>query len=210
MAAYVVVVDVFSFSFMLVCCLIGWMKGLSRQVFSWTMWIAGVYSMYFYLGVVTALPWVRVVENLWLRNVVVVMAWIFAIILASLLGQRLLRAGIDTLGLSGVDRMLGLFLGWFQAALILFVLVSVIEKTELADDPRWKTSSFVSYVQRVFPVGTVSYVDWAFDQAQHIHFRQPTVSAKKLPRISTSVPVAPAYPMNGAPLWLPQDVINMH
>ena len=163
-------VDVFSLSFLSMFAVIGWLKGLSRQLISWSVWVFGGYTMYSYLHFLAGLPLLsRWVENEWLRNALVVGAMLLMIMLISLIGQRVVRMGVLSLGLSSLDRLFGLFLGAAQAAVLLFFAVVLVDRTDFSTDSWWRQSKLVEVMHRAFPRSASIWAHWAMEGVSVIH-----------------------------------------
>lgn len=164
--------DIFAYSFIAVCGVVGWFKGLSRQLFAWSVWIVGLYWMYHNASWVVSLPlFVSWMENAVLRTLVVVLFLFLAVVLVSVLGQKLLTAVVSALGLGVLDGFLGAFLGMLQAGLLLFCAVVLLDKTEFRKDKWWQKSDFVTRSQRVIPKKTHLYVDQVVEGVSKWHGR---------------------------------------
>lgn len=122
--------------------LIGLIRGLVREVFSLAAWGAAVWVGLRYsrdLGVYleTAIP--DPAARLAAAFVILFIASLLLAGVAAFLLNRL----IETTGLSGTDRFLGLWFGLGRGVLVVAVLVLLASATPLPEDPWWKASKLI-------------------------------------------------------------------
>jgi membrane protein required for colicin V production len=128
--------------------LIGLMRGLVRELFSLAAWGVAVWvglrygrDLAAYLEKTISLPSARVAVAF---GILFVGTLILAGLLAFFVGRL-----IDSTGLSGTDRLLGLVFGIARGVLGVCVLVLLAGATPLPDDPWWKESKLIPPFQEL-------------------------------------------------------------
>ncbi len=125
---------------------IGLWRGLVRELLSLAGWIAGVVLALLYSPAVGAtLPF----DAAWtaartaLAALLIVLGCVVVAHLAAWVIGKLLQA----VHLSGVDRTFGALFGLLRAALVLFLVVIFVGRTELARQPIWRESMLMPHLQ---------------------------------------------------------------
>ena len=128
--------------------LISLWRGFTREAFSLAGWIiaAWVALSFSHLMVVMLEPFIEAPS---IRLVVAFMILFLATLLVAGIISFLMVQLIKTTGLSGTDRMLGIFFGIARGALVVAVLVLIAGMTPMPGDPWWQESQFLHYFQDI-------------------------------------------------------------
>lgn len=126
--------------------LVGLFRGLVREVLSLLTWALAVWVGVRFSPELSALleaslpsPTVRLVAAFGLL-------FVLTLVLAGMAGFILSRL-LEYSGLSGIDRLAGLFFGIARGALILAVGVFMARSTPFPKEPAWKTSQLIPVFQ---------------------------------------------------------------
>jgi membrane protein required for colicin V production len=127
--------------------LVGLARGLIREVMSLAVWLAAVGVGYlYYKGIAEVLtphiaqPGVRL-------GVAFVGLVLIVLILGAVLGALLSKL-IDKTGLTGLDRLLGLFFGAARGIVLVAMAVFLAGLTPLADESWWQESKAIAQCQQ--------------------------------------------------------------
>ncbi|MBK1723758.1 CvpA family protein [Thiocystis violacea] len=141
-------VDYSIIAIILLSALVGLARGLVREVVSLGVWIlALVVAWLFHRDVADLL-----VSQFSQPEVRVAVAFVGLVLLTLLLGAvmaALLTAFVDKVGLTGVDRLLGLFFGGARGVVIVAMGVFLVALTPLPSEPWWQQSGMVDDFQGV-------------------------------------------------------------
>lgn len=126
--------------------LIGFARGLVREVVSLAIWIGAVLVAWvFYQPLAERLtPWIST-PSVRLGAAFLILVFV-VLILGAILGH-LLSMLVDKTGLSGTDRLLGVVFGGVRGAVLVAMLVFLAGLTPLPDDAWWKESALVGRFQ---------------------------------------------------------------
>ncbi len=155
----------------LISATIGLLRGFIKETASIVIWVAA------FLLAVAFGPYVASLIEIDLRDVVrLAIGWVAVFIVVLLIGaliQRFLGALVETTGLSGFDRMVGLVFGALRGAVVLiFVLVAIRPFAE--NYLWWETSEIrpvlLQFEEDVFAIfhGTIAGVSELSEQAQSV------------------------------------------
>ena len=132
-------------------------RGFVREAIALAGWFAGLWVGFNFMHVAAGwlVPWI---ENPSLRLVAGFVALLAGVLLVTGLVSRLLRYVVDTTGLGGTDRVIGMIFGAVRGALIVAGVVLLAGFTALPQDPGWRESVLVpqfrvlaAEVQRILP-----------------------------------------------------------
>ena len=115
---------------------LGLWRGMVRTVFGLAAWILGVIGAPL-VGVLIAREFGITGVPAW---VLYVLAFLLNYMIVRLIGTLFLR-GIRSVGLAGVDRVLGGVLGVARAALVVLVVAVVAHRLGLAQSPAWTAAA---------------------------------------------------------------------
>lgn len=122
--------------------LIGFARGLIREVLALGVWVAAlVVAWLFFRDLADQLaPWVSTPS---IRLAAAFALLVFGILLLGALVGYLLTALVERTGLSGFDRLLGVVFGAARGAVLIALLVFVAAMTPLPEDPWWQASRLI-------------------------------------------------------------------
>ncbi len=128
--------------------LIGFARGLIREVLALGIWIAAVVLAWlFFRDVADQLtPWISTPS---IRLVAAFLMIVFGVVLLGALLGYLLTMLIEKTGLSGLDRLLGVLFGAARGAVLVALLVFVAALTPLPEDPWWQESQLIPPFHRL-------------------------------------------------------------
>ncbi|MBI2800530.1 MAG: CvpA family protein [Gammaproteobacteria bacterium] len=141
-------IDIFILSVLGISAVLSLFRGLVREVLSLVAWVVAGWVAFKFAGPVSAhfagavsLPSVRmaVAFGLLLLGVLLVFG-VFNFLLGKL---------IDSTGLSGTDRLLGMFFGLARGIAIVTVLVALAGLTPVPRDPWWKESRLLDHFEQL-------------------------------------------------------------
>ena len=149
--------------------LIGGLRGISKMVFSWLLWIGVGYILYNYCYTLAHTPVLdKAVGNEFLQvfmvfTIGVVGAFVFSAIFQMILGRL-----ISAMGLVIVDKFLGLYLGFIQGVLLVGVLILSFSRTPVSEESWWGQSKIVGLTTYYAPIYSKGYVEIVENTAQKI------------------------------------------
>lgn len=128
--------------------IISLMRGFVKEAFSLAAWIIAFWvSWTFFRELAVHLePWVSV------PSVRLGLAFVGLLLLTLIIGAMinfLVSQLVEKTGLSGTDRLLGLFFGVARGAVLVAILVLLAGLTPLPSDPWWKGSQLIPYFQEL-------------------------------------------------------------
>lgn len=125
---------------------IGLARGFIREVLSLAIWVVAVFAAWtFHRPLAEQLtPWLSTPSvRIGVAFIILVLV---VLILGAILGQ-ILTTLIETTGLTGTDRLLGVVFGAARGALLVAVLVYLAALTPMPEDPWWKESQLIGHFQ---------------------------------------------------------------
>ncbi len=128
--------------------LISLVRGFVREAFSLAAWILAVWvSWSFFRELAVHLePWVSVPSlRLGLAFAVLLLV---TLILGSMV-NFLISQLVERTGLTGTDRLLGMFFGVARGVLLIAILVLLAGLTPIPNDPWWQESRLIPYFQEL-------------------------------------------------------------
>ena len=139
-------VDYFIIGIIAISALIGVFRGFVREAFSLVVWIAAFWLAWtsfrecsHYLIQWISLPSAR-------RGVALAMIMITVLVVGGIV-NFLLAQLVEHTGLSGTDRLLGIFFGIGRGAIIIAIIILLAGLTALPRDPWWNQSLLIVYFQ---------------------------------------------------------------
>jgi membrane protein required for colicin V production len=126
--------------------LLGLWRGFVREVLSLAGWIAGLWLALLYAPELGGrlpfdLPWPAA------RTALAALAIVLACVVLAGLVAWAIGKFLSAVKLSGTDRMLGALFGLLRAALVVFLAVLFIGRTELSQHPVWRESMLLPHLQ---------------------------------------------------------------
>jgi membrane protein required for colicin V production len=126
--------------------LVGFARGLIREVLSLVIWIgAGLIAWTYFRELAVVLePWI---SSSSVRMGVAFLVLVFAVLVSGAIFGHVLTRLVQKTGLSGTDRMMGAVFGVLRGALLVAMLVFLGALTPLPDDPWWQNSALIGRFQ---------------------------------------------------------------
>jgi membrane protein required for colicin V production len=157
----VAIIDYAVIAIVAVSALIGLSRGFVREVLSLVIWgIAVMLALTFSEQIAVSLP--KSIEGSSLRFIVAFASVFVGALIVGAIVQWLLKHLIETTGLSGTDRLLGLLFGGLRGAVI--CIVAMIAIRPMASEQNWWQTSRAVPVLETFEsqvTGAMSFVgDW--------------------------------------------------
>jgi membrane protein required for colicin V production len=123
-------------------------RGFVREAISLATWIAAFWiALLFFRDLAVHLePWIEV-ASLRLGAAFAILLLV-SLLLGGLLGY-LMGQLVDKTGLSGTDRLIGVFFGLARGAVLVAILVLLAGLTPFPDDPWWQASQLIPHFQHL-------------------------------------------------------------
>ncbi len=127
---------------------VGLWRGFVREVFSIFIWIVAVWIAFRYSG--AAAGWLEGWIELPSARAIAAFAGllIITLIVGGLAGW-LLGKIVDSTGLGGTDRMIGMLFGLLRGLVIIIVALLIARFTPFPQDPWWQQSRLLPYFERL-------------------------------------------------------------
>ena len=128
--------------------LVGVWRGFLREVVSILVWVAAAWVAIRYSGVAAEAlaTWVEVPS---VRSIIAFVALFVVVLLVGGLITWLLGKLVESTGLSGTDRMLGMVFGALRGVVLVTLVVMVAGFTPFPGDPWWRQSYLLPYFERM-------------------------------------------------------------
>ncbi|MEY6433560.1 CvpA family protein [Thioalkalicoccus limnaeus] len=127
---------------------IGFARGLIREVLSLGIWIAAIFVAWLFFRDLAAElePWISTPS---VRQVTAFVLIVFGMLLIGALLGFVLTTLIDKTGLSGFDRLMGLIFGVARGGVLVALLVFIVALTPMTEDPWWNESQLIAPFERL-------------------------------------------------------------
>lgn len=183
-------VDYAILAVILLSVLVGLFRGFLREVLALAVWGVAFWVAWQFADDAAGLlePWVEVPSA---RLAVAFVALLVAALLLGSLLSWVVSLLVKSTGLSGTDRLLGVFFGAARAVVLLTAVVLVAGLTPVPQDPWWRESILIPRLQRVaewassaMPPEVARYFDYAPES--------PDDGRAPAPKAGEDRPAAPA------------------
>jgi membrane protein required for colicin V production len=126
--------------------LIGFARGLIREVLSLAIWIGAILVAWIYHRELAThlIAWISTPS---VRLGAAFLILVFAVLIAGSIVGHLLTTLVEKTGLTGTDRLFGVVFGGVRGALLVAMLVFLGALTPLPDDPWWGQSVLIGRFQ---------------------------------------------------------------
>ena len=126
--------------------LVGFTRGLLREVLSFAVWLGAVFIAWtFHKTLAVELtPWI---SSPAVRLGAAFLILVFAMLILGAVLGHLLSLVVDKTGLTGTDRVLGVVFGTARGAILVAMLVFLAALTPLPEDDWWQGSAFIGRFQ---------------------------------------------------------------
>ncbi|MGV6807090.1 MAG: CvpA family protein [bacterium] len=140
---------------LLVSCAISLMRGFIKEVLSLVIWvIAIVLASHFYLDAATLLA--DLIDSAALQAAAAWILILMVVLLAGALINFLVGILIESTGLSGTDRLLGMIFGFARgAAIVMAIVIFLPDVLPVDEDAWWQESMIIPHFLR--------FEDWAVE-----------------------------------------------
>ena len=141
-------VDILIIGVIALSAIISLIRGFVQEAFSLATWIAAFCVAWFFFRPLAAQlePWIEVQS---IRLGVAYGLLLLAVLLLGGILNRFLKMLVDTTGLNGTDRLIGVFFGAARGALVVAILVLLAGLTAFPGDAWWHESSLIPYFQEM-------------------------------------------------------------
>lgn len=139
-------VDLVILGIILFSTLVSFIRGFIREALSLTIWVVALYLAYVYSGWV-AKQYLGGIEQQNIRIVVAFLLIFFAVLIVGSVINYIFSRLVQSTGLSGTDRVLGVGFGAARGVLLVAVLILVAEMTVVPNNKAWKESQFIPQFQ---------------------------------------------------------------
>lgn len=145
-------VDFLLAGILLISLVIGFFRGLVKEVFSLASWILAVWVAIL-LGPDVAARWLSGIESPTIRLATSYAGVFIAVLIAGAILAHMLTLLVARTNLQGTDRMLGLVFGLLRGVLIVVALVLLARHTPLPEEEWWARSLLIPHFDAL--------ADWA-------------------------------------------------
>ncbi|HWU76697.1 MAG TPA: CvpA family protein [Rhodanobacter sp.] len=188
--------------------MVGLWRGLISEVLALAIWVAAFWVAWAF-GPAVAAHFDRLITLPSARIIVGYGICFIAVLILGALLRFIIGRLVESTGLSGTDRLLGMLFGFFRGVLLVTLLVFLIGFTAFTRDPWWQQSVLLPQFQRVaawleqrVPASAQQYLHPAaalehlssLPAAMHAPISAPAPAAAT----STTVPATPATPASVA------------
>jgi membrane protein required for colicin V production len=141
-------IDILIIAIIAVSAIISLIRGFVQEAVSLATWIAAFALAWFFFRplAVQLEPWIDVPS---LRLGVAYGVILLLVLLLGALVNWFMKTLVDTTGLSGTDRLIGIFFGVARGAVVVSVLVLLAGFTPFPQDSWWSESRFIPYFQEM-------------------------------------------------------------
>ncbi len=139
-------IDIGIIVLVLLSSIIGIFRGFVREVLSLVAWIAAFYIAFKFHGELS--PHLSFISPESFRDGAAFLGVFFIVLIAFSLFNYVIAKLVDSTGLSGTDRTLGVLFGVARGAAIILVLVVLAGLTPLPDSKTWTSSILIPHFQQ--------------------------------------------------------------
>lgn len=184
-------VDLIIIAVLALSVLVGLWRGLISEVLALATWIAAFWVAWSY-GPAVAAHFEHSVQTPILRVVLGYGLCFIAVLILGALVRFAIRTLVDSTGLGGTDRLLGMIFGFARGVLLVTLMVFLVNQSGFAREPLWRQATLLPQFE--------SMAVWLESEMppnvrEHLHpenfpVRLPDVLPKGLPAHSSTSPAA--------------------
>ncbi|MES9854688.1 MAG: CvpA family protein [Candidatus Thiodiazotropha sp. LLP2] len=139
-------IDILIIAIIALSAVISLIRGFVQEALSLATWIAAftLAWLFFRTLSVELIPWIDVPS---IRLGVSFGLILIGVLIIGAIINHFMKVLVDTTGLSGTDRMIGIFFGVARGAVIVAILVLLAGLTPFPNDPWWHESRLIPYFQ---------------------------------------------------------------
>ncbi|MCU7804941.1 MAG: CvpA family protein [Candidatus Thiodiazotropha sp. (ex Lucinoma annulata)] len=139
-------IDILIIAIIALSAIISLIRGFVQEALSLATWIAAFALAWFFFRplAVELEPWIDV------QSIRLGVAYAIILLLVLILGgvvNHFMKVLVDTTGLSGTDRLIGIFFGVARGAVVVAILVLLAGLTPFPNDNWWQASRLIPYFQ---------------------------------------------------------------
>lgn len=139
-------IDILIIAIIALSAIISLIRGFVQEALSLATWIAAFTLAWFFFRplAVELEPWIDV------QSIRLGVAYAIILLLVLILGgvvNHFMKVLVDTTGLSGTDRLIGIFFGVARGAVVVAILVLLAGLTPFPNDNWWQASRLIPYFQ---------------------------------------------------------------
>jgi membrane protein required for colicin V production len=135
-------VDLIIIAVLALSVLVGLWRGLISEVLALVTWIAAFWVAWTY-GPALSAHFDHSIENPILRMLVGYGICFIAVLIVGALLRFVLHQLVDSTGLGGTDRLLGMIFGFARGVLLVTLMVFLVNLTSFAHEPMWQQSTLL-------------------------------------------------------------------
>ncbi|MES9940992.1 MAG: CvpA family protein [Candidatus Thiodiazotropha sp. 6PLUC2] len=141
-------IDILIIAIIALSAVISLIRGFMQEALSLATWIAAftLAWLFFRTLSVELIPWIDVPS---IRLGVSFGLILIGVLIIGAVINHFMKVLVDTTGLSGTDRLIGIFFGVARGAVIVAILVLLAGLTPFPNDPWWHESRLIPYFQEM-------------------------------------------------------------
>ena len=141
-------VDTLIIAIIAISTIISLIRGFVQEAVSLATWIAAFALAWFFFRPLAAelQPWIDVAS---IRLGVAYGAILLVVLILGALVNRFMKTLVDTTGLSGTDRLIGIFFGAARGAVVVAILVLLAGLTPFPEDAWWVESRLIPHFEEM-------------------------------------------------------------
>ena len=141
-------VDTLIIAIIAISTIISLIRGFVQEAVSLATWIAAFALAWFFFRPLAAElpPWIDVAS---IRLGVAYGAILLVVLILGALVNRFMKTLVDTTGLSGTDRLIGIFFGAARGAVVVAILVLLAGLTPFPEDAWWVESRLIPHFEEM-------------------------------------------------------------
>ncbi len=141
-------IDILIIGIILLSSTISLVRGFIGEALSLVTWVAGFWVAWFFFRPVAEylVPWIDLPS---IRLGVSYGLLLLATLIVGGLVNRFMGLLVDSTGLSGTDRLIGVFFGAARGVVVVAILVLLAGLTPMPNDPWWRESQLIPYFQEI-------------------------------------------------------------
>jgi membrane protein required for colicin V production len=141
-------VDLLIIGIIVLSAVISLVRGFIQEAFSLATWIAAFWLAWFAFRPLSVQfePWVEVPS---IRLGLAFVAILLIVLVIGAIINHFLKLLVNSTGLSGTDRLLGVFFGAGRGVVVVGIIVLLAGLTAFPQDPWWRESQFIPYFKEL-------------------------------------------------------------
>jgi membrane protein required for colicin V production len=139
-------VDILIIGILALSAVISLVRGFFQEALSLATWVAAFWVAWFFFRPLAAQlePWIDVPS---IRLGVAYALLLVVVLILGAIVNRFVALLVNRTGLSGTDRLIGVFFGAARGAVVVAILILLAGLTAFPNDPWWRNSELIPYFQ---------------------------------------------------------------